>query len=59
MTAIYAGHPELPKLVEIAVRAQQNSDRAVAFGVAAALLLEKVILVSSGPGARTACCGIL
>ncbi|PNH02125.1 Crystallin J1A [Tetrabaena socialis] len=44
IVARYAGQPGLVKAVDAAVRAQQNSDEAVAFAVAAALILERVVL---------------
>ncbi len=45
--AKYAGRPELPAAVEAAVRAQQSSDAAVAYGLGAARILERVVLGSS------------
>ncbi|GLI62947.1 hypothetical protein VaNZ11_005801, partial [Volvox africanus] len=44
LLARYAGKPELREKVEAAVRVQQNNDKAVAYGLAGALLLEKVVL---------------
>ncbi|KAG2439498.1 hypothetical protein HXX76_004852 [Chlamydomonas incerta] len=44
LVARYAGKPELRQVVEAAVRVQQNNDNAVAYGLAGALLLEKVVL---------------
>lgn len=50
LVARYAGKPELRQVVEAAVRVQQDNDQAVAYGLAGALLLEKVVLVSLGWG---------
>lgn len=47
LVARYAGKPGLLQAVEAAVRAQQNNDVAVHIAQAAALLLERVVLVSS------------
>jgi len=47
VVAKYAGSADLPAAVEAAVRAQQSSDAAVAYGLAAARLLERVVLGSS------------
>lgn len=47
VVAAYAGSPQLGPAVEAAVRAQQASDDAVAYGLAAARILEKVVLGSS------------
>lgn len=47
VVARYAGRPELPAMVEAAVRVQQNNDEAVKYGLAGALLLEKVVLGST------------
>jgi hypothetical protein len=47
VVAAYAGSPELPAAVEAAVRAQQSSDAAVQYGLAAARLLERVVLGST------------
>lgn len=47
ITAMYAGSPELATAVEQAVRAQQNNDTSVSLGLAAARILEKVVLGSS------------
>eukprot|EP00198_Chlamydomonas_reinhardtii_P008706 XP_001698043.1 predicted protein [Chlamydomonas reinhardtii] len=44
LVARYAGKPELRQVVEAAVRVQQDNDQAVAYGLAGALLLEKVVL---------------
>ncbi|GIL77586.1 hypothetical protein Vretimale_6819 [Volvox reticuliferus] len=44
LVARYAGKPELREKVEAAVRVQQNNDKAVSYGLAGALLLEKVVL---------------
>jgi len=44
----YAGNPLLAHLVEAAVRSTQNSDVAVAYGVAAARILEACILGEAG-----------
>ncbi|GLC50720.1 hypothetical protein PLESTB_000412000 [Pleodorina starrii] len=44
LVARYAGKPELREKVEAAIRVQQNNDQAVAYGLAGALLLEKVVL---------------
>lgn len=46
VVAKYAGQAELLERVEAAVRTQQDSDVAVAFGQGAARILEKVVLVS-------------
>lgn len=48
LVARYAGKPELRARVEEAVRVQQNNDNAVRYGLAGALILEKVVLVSGG-----------
>jgi hypothetical protein len=42
IAAKYAGKPELAVAVEAAVRAQQNNDTAVMYGLAAARILEQV-----------------
>jgi phosphodiesterase/alkaline phosphatase D-like protein len=42
VTAVYAGQPQLAQQLEVSVRAQQNNDNAVAFGVAAGRILEQV-----------------
>ncbi|EFJ53080.1 hypothetical protein VOLCADRAFT_102702 [Volvox carteri f. nagariensis] len=47
LVARYAGKPELREKMEAAVRVQQNNDQAVAYGMAGALLLEKVVLGQS------------
>ncbi|KAG2501895.1 hypothetical protein HYH03_000393 [Edaphochlamys debaryana] len=47
LVALYAGTPRLRSAMESAIRVQQNNDQAVAFGIAGALLLEKVVLGSS------------
>lgn len=47
MVARYAGSPDLPQAVEAAVRAQQSSDAAVQYGLAAARILERVVLGQS------------
>uniref|UniRef100_A0A383VKV4 ADP-ribosylglycohydrolase n=1 Tax=Tetradesmus obliquus TaxID=3088 RepID=A0A383VKV4_TETOB len=47
IAAVYAGSPELPAAVEASIRAQQNNDASVTMGLAAAKILEKVILGSS------------
>lgn len=44
LVAYYAGSPALAAAVEQAVRVQQNNDLAVAVGLAAARILERVIL---------------
>ncbi|KXZ45083.1 hypothetical protein GPECTOR_59g692 [Gonium pectorale] len=49
LVARFAGLPELEAAVDAAVRAQQNNDEAVAYAMAAALVLERV--VQSGPTA--------
>lgn len=48
MVALLAGKPALQSVVDVAVRTQQNNDAAAAAGLAGALLLEKVVLVSAG-----------
>ena len=52
--ALYAGHPRLPALVERCVRTTQDSHAAVAWGVAAAAILEGVILGKTVTGAMKA-----
>jgi len=47
LVARYAGKPELLAQVEAAIRVQQNNDKAVAYGSAAARILERVVLGSS------------
>ncbi|KAF6253565.1 ADP-ribosylation/Crystallin J1 [Scenedesmus sp. NREL 46B-D3] len=47
IAAVYAGTPELAAAVEASIRAQQNNDASVSMGLAAAKILEKVILGSS------------
>eukprot|EP00238_Polyblepharides_amylifera_P005020 CAMPEP_0196594222 /NCGR_PEP_ID=MMETSP1081-20130531/77701_1 /TAXON_ID=36882 /ORGANISM="Pyramimonas amylifera, Strain CCMP720" /LENGTH=282 /DNA_ID=CAMNT_0041918425 /DNA_START=318 /DNA_END=1166 /DNA_ORIENTATION=+ len=47
VAALYAGRAELRLKMEQAVRVHQNTQVAVDFGVAAALILEKVILTGS------------
>ena len=49
VTCLYAGKPELKEKVEEAIRVHQNNDRAVAFGVAAALILERALLGKGMP----------
>jgi ADP-ribosylglycohydrolase len=49
VTCLYAGKPELKQKVEQAIRVHQNNDVAVAFGVAAACVLERVLLTGSLP----------
>jgi len=49
VTCLYAGKPELKSKVEEAIRVHQNNDRAVAFGVAAACILERALLEGSLP----------
>lgn len=49
IVAKYAGKPDLLEAVEEAVRVQQNNTYAVAVGLAAARILEKVVLVSWQP----------
>lgn len=44
LVALYAGNPELPKLAEMAIRATQNTDSAVQYGMAFAKCLELLIL---------------
>ncbi|GLC44011.1 hypothetical protein PLESTB_000219700 [Pleodorina starrii] len=46
LVARYAGRPGLVKAVDAAVRAQQNNDEAVMYGLVAALVLERVVLGS-------------
>jgi hypothetical protein len=41
---MYAGKPEMKEKVEAAIRVHQNNDEAVAFGVASACILERVLL---------------
>ncbi|KAL6745566.1 ADP-ribosylation/Crystallin J1 [Haematococcus lacustris] len=47
VVALLAGHPALLPVMEVAVRVQQNNDKAVEAGLAGALLLEKVVLGAS------------
>ena len=47
VTCLYAGKPELQDRVIEAIRVHQNNDMAMAFGVAAARILEAVLLGSS------------
>jgi ADP-ribosylglycohydrolase len=49
VTCLYAGKPELKEKVEEAIRVHQNNDVAVAFGVAAAIILERVLLGKGMP----------
>jgi ADP-ribosylglycohydrolase len=51
VTCLYAGKPELKQKVEQAIRVHQNNDVAVAFGVAAACILERALLTGSLPDA--------
>jgi hypothetical protein len=51
VVARYAGSPDVLDRVAALVRVTQNTDQAVAFGLGAARILEKVILGSSGPEA--------
>ena len=51
IAAKYAGKSDLPAAVEAAVRAQQNNDTAVMYGLAAARILEKVRKSGWGGGA--------
>jgi hypothetical protein len=51
LVARYAGTGKLTKQVTDAVRVHQNHDQAVCFAVAAALLLEQIVLGSSLPAA--------
>lgn len=51
VTCLYAGKPELKQKVEQAIRVHQNNDDAVAFGVAAACILERALLTGSMPDA--------
>ncbi|GLI66820.1 hypothetical protein VaNZ11_010789 [Volvox africanus] len=44
LVARYAGQPGLVKAVDAAVRAQQNNDEAVMYGLVAAMILERVVL---------------
>lgn len=44
VTCLFAGQPELPQKLEDVIRAHQNSDNAVRFGLAASRLLEAVLL---------------
>ena len=44
VTCLYAGKPELPDKVTQAIKVHQNNDTAVAFGLAAARILEHVLL---------------
>jgi len=60
LVALYAGHPALPALVERCVRTTQDSHAAVAWGAAAAAILEGVILGKTVTGAmKTAVGGLL
>ena len=54
LVALYAGHPRLPALVERCVRTTQDSHAAVAWGVAAAAILEGVVLGKTVTGAMKA-----
>jgi ADP-ribosylglycohydrolase len=47
VVALYAGKPELLARAEEAIRVTQNTDKAVAAGLAGARILEKIILGSS------------
>lgn len=47
IVARYAGMPGLPAAVDAAVRAQQNSDAAVGYGLTAAHILEAVVMGST------------
>jgi hypothetical protein len=44
VACLYAGKPEMKEMVEAAIRVHQNNDEAVAFGVASACILERVLL---------------
>jgi hypothetical protein len=60
LVALYAGHPALPALVERCVRTTQDSHAAVAWGAAAAAILEGVVLGKTVTGAmKTAVGGLL
>lgn len=52
VACLYAGKPELKSKVEEAVRVHQNNDMAVAFGIAAALLLEHALVEGKLPDAE-------
>ena len=54
VVALLAGRPEMLERCADAVRVIQNTDRAVAFGLAAARLLEAILLGASPPDAITA-----
>lgn len=45
VVALLAGHPEMLQAVQTAIKVTQNAEKAVAFGSAAARIMEKV-----GPG---------
>ena len=45
LLAKYAGRPECMQKMEEAIRVQQNNDDAVKYGIAAAKIMERVILV--------------
>jgi len=49
VTCLYAGKPEMKQKVEAAIRVHQNNDQAVAFGVASACILERVLLGNGLP----------
>lgn len=55
VVARYAGSPELPAAVEAAVRAQQANDVAVQYGLAAARILERVVMGHSAAEVRGSC----
>jgi len=44
LVALYAGHPSMLEMAEVAIRAVQNTDLAVRYGLAFARCLEQVIL---------------
>ena len=54
VVALLAGRPDMLERCADAVRVIQNTDRAVAFGLAAARLLEAILLGASPPDAITA-----
>ena len=60
LVALYAGHPRLPALVERCVRTTQDNHAAVAWGLAAATILEGVVLGKTVTGAmKPAIAGLL
>jgi hypothetical protein len=49
---VYAGQPQLAQQLEVSVRAQQNNDNAVVFGIAAGRILEQVGCMCAVEGHR-------